>query len=39
MQGTNLTDMLRKTYYTTETRPSQYYLDDVELMAGVTIRL
>jgi len=39
VQGTNLTDMLRKTYYTTETRPSQYYLDDVELMAGVTIRL
>jgi TonB-dependent receptor len=39
VQGTNLTNTMRETYYTSITRPSNFYLDDVEVLASVTIRL
>jgi iron complex outermembrane receptor protein len=39
IQGTNLTNTMRETYYTSITRPSNFYLDDVELLASLTIRL
>ena len=38
-QGQNLTNTLRETYWTSLNRPSNYYLDGINLMASVTFRL
>lgn len=39
IEGTNLTNTVREQYWSVLTRPSAFYLDGVQLMATVTIRL
>jgi len=39
LEGTNLLNTVREQYWSVATRPSSFYLEDVQVMASISIKL